>query len=71
MTGWWDERDKYLWQALGKESFDINDKLTDKQWADFVGQYAHMFAEMAGELAYELYLDWRGINADADIEEEE
>lgn len=70
---WWDERDKHLWQAMGKENFDINDKLTDKQWAAFVGEYAHRFAEMASELANELWLDWLNYNPDIwqQIEEEE
>jgi hypothetical protein len=61
---WWDECDKYLWQAMGKENFDINNKVTDKQWADFVEAYADVFAEMASELANELWLDWLDENPD-------
>ncbi len=70
---WWDERDKYLWQAMGRESFDFNDKLTDKEWADFVEQWADVFAERASELAYELWLDWLNYKPDIRqrIEEED
>ena len=55
---WWDEKDKYLWQAMGKKDLDFSDELTDKQWADFVEGYADVFAERASELAYKLWLDW-------------
>lgn len=70
---WWDERDKYLWQAMGKENFDINDKLTDKQWADFVEGYADVFGDVASQLAYELWLDWLSDNPNIQqqIEQEE
>ena len=48
---WWDEKDKYLWQAMGKENLDPNNSTTDEEWALFVEHYADAFAMNASETA--------------------
>ena len=57
---WWDEKDKYLWQAMGKESMDVKEVVTDKEWALFIEYYADTFAERASDLAYTLWVSFLG-----------
>ena len=59
---WWDNHRQYLWQAMGKENFDIEDKLTDEDWMLFVQHYADEFAERAAQVAEYLWIQFRGEN---------
>tara|TARA_R100000353_G_scaffold52727_1_gene42042 strand:+ start:5517 stop:5798 length:282 start_codon:yes stop_codon:yes gene_type:complete len=54
-NSWYDRRDKYLWQAMGKENLDPNNSTTDEEWALFVEHYADAFAENASDMAYALW----------------
>ena len=56
---WWDEKDKYLWQAMGKENLDPDNKASEKEWALFIEQYADAFAEDASQFAQECWNEYR------------
>ena len=61
---WWDEKDKYLWQAMGKENLDPNNSTTDEEWALFVEHYADAFAMNASETADALWHHFLNIHPD-------
>lgn len=55
-TTWWDNRHEFLWQAMGKENLDINDKLTHEEWMLFVDHFGSVFAEAASSLANDCWM---------------
>jgi hypothetical protein len=65
-TTWWDNHREFLWQAMGKENLDVNDKLTHEEWMLFVEQFSDVFAENASSLANDCWMTFLGANPEID-----
>jgi len=47
-----------LWQYLDKEHLDTNNKLSQKQWNDFVKQYESRFADECSIIGQDLFYEF-------------
>jgi|TARA_B100000073_G_scaffold280039_1_gene240566 hypothetical protein len=55
-----------LYQYMNKEHLDLENKLSDDEWENFLDRYQDDFANSCSELAYELFAEYLNL-----IEEEE
>lgn len=55
---WYENRSQYLWQAMGKEHLDYENKLTERQWDIFIKECQDGFAERCSEEAGEFFSQW-------------
>jgi len=44
-----------LYQYVKKEHLDLENKITDNEWEDFINDYQACFAEQCSELANDLF----------------
>lgn len=51
-----------LWQIIKKEHLDIDNKLSKKQWDNFVSQWENDFAEESSHLAQDLFTHYKSEN---------
>ena len=47
-----------LYQYMNKEHLDLENKLSDDEWEDFLDEYQDCFADRCSELAYELFTEF-------------
>ena len=47
-----------LYQYMKKEHLDLENKITNDEWEDFIDEYQDYFAERSSELAYELFAEY-------------
>tara|TARA_R100001086_G_scaffold67227_4_gene31407 strand:- start:842 stop:1045 length:204 start_codon:yes stop_codon:yes gene_type:complete len=47
-----------LWQTLEKEHLDLDNKLSDKEWENFVEENEDAFAEFTAEYGNSLFINY-------------
>ena len=47
-----------LYQYMKKEHLDVENKLSDDEWENFIDEYQDCFADRCSELAYELFAEF-------------
>ena len=47
-----------LYQYMKKEHLDLENKITDDEWEDFIDDYQDCFAEKCSELANDLFAEY-------------
>ena len=47
-----------LYQYMKKEHLDLENKLSNDEWENFIDEYRDDFADRCSELAYELFAEY-------------
>ena len=47
-----------LYQYMKKEHLDLENKLSNDEWENFIDEYQDYFADRCSELAYELFAEY-------------
>lgn len=47
-----------LYQYMKKEHLDLENKLSNDEWENFIDEYQDDFADRCSELAYELFAEY-------------